>query len=57
MNFANYLGSNKGAKKRSPEAWYNEHNRFYNNVIADCGTNDAVLSDVAEAKKRGVDVA
>jgi len=57
MNWANYVGSNKGSKKRSPEAWHDESNRFYNNVLAECGTNATVLALIARAKAQGVDVA
>jgi hypothetical protein len=57
MNWSNYVGSNKGSKKRSPEAWHDEHNRFYNNVIAECGGNDVVLKLIGEAKGKGIKVA
>ncbi len=57
MNWANYVGSNKGSKKRTPEAWHDRSNRFYNNVIAECGTNDVVLKLIAQAKAKGVPVA
>jgi hypothetical protein len=32
IEWTNYLGSAK-----NPEAWYGENNRFYNNVLFDCG--------------------
>lgn len=57
MNWSNYLGSNKPPKKRSPEAWHNESNRFYNNLIAECGANDVLLNLIAEAESQGVLVA
>ena len=57
MNWSNYLGSNKPPKKRSPEAWHNESNRFYNNLIAECGANDVVLNLIAEAESQGILVA
>ncbi|MCK4275249.1 MAG: right-handed parallel beta-helix repeat-containing protein, partial [Phycisphaerae bacterium] len=34
MNWANYGGSDP---TDDPEAWWDEHNRFYNNVLYDCG--------------------
>jgi len=55
MNWANYVGSNKGSKKRSPEAWHNESNRFYNNVIDQCGPNAAVLKLIDQNKAAGID--
>jgi hypothetical protein len=55
MNWANYVGSNKGSKKRSPEAWHNEENRFYNNVIDQCGPNATVLGLIAKAKAAGIE--
>jgi hypothetical protein len=36
MDFAGYGGT--GDKRGNPEALHNQHNRFYNNVIYDCGT-------------------
>ena len=57
MKWAHYLGSNKGSKKRTPEAWHNESNRFYNNVIAHCGTNQVVLKLIEEANNKGIPVA
>lgn len=57
MNWANYVGSNRGSKKRSPEAWHNRSNRFYNNVIAECGTNRTVLALVRQAEAKGISVA
>ncbi len=57
MNWANYIGSNKGSKKRSPEAWHDEKNRFYSNVIAYCGTNEVVLKRIEALKKKGIPVA
>ncbi len=57
MGWANYLGSEVGGKKRSPEAWNNKSNRFYNNVIAECGTNEKVLALIGEARAAGIDVA
>ncbi len=55
MNWANYVGSNKGSKKRSPEAWHNEENRFYNNIIDQCGPNATVLGLIAKAKAAGIE--
>ncbi|MDP6542991.1 MAG: hypothetical protein QGH60_03315 [Phycisphaerae bacterium] len=57
MNWANYVGSNKGSKKRSPEAWHDENNRFYNNVIDQCGPNATVLKLIAKAKTAGFAIA
>jgi hypothetical protein len=54
MNWANYVGSNKGSKKRSPEAWHNQSNRFYNNVIDQCGPNATVLKLIDKAKAAGI---
>ena len=54
MNWANYVGSNKGSKKRSPEAWHDESNRFYNNVIDQCGPNAMVLKLIDQAKAVGI---
>ena len=34
MNWANYGGTDPGD---DPEAWWDEHNRFYNNVLYGCG--------------------
>jgi len=34
MNWANYGGSDPSD---DPEAWWDEHNRFYNNVLYNCG--------------------
>ncbi len=36
MDFAGYGGT--GDTKDNPEAFWNQHNRFYNNVVFDCGT-------------------
>lgn len=52
MNFAHYLG-----KAKTPEAWYNSGNRFYNNVIADCGNTEINDKLIAEAEKDGFKVA
>lgn len=52
MVWSNYLG-----RAKTPEAWHNEHNRFYNNVVAECGANDIVLNLIEENKARGIDVA
>ncbi len=49
MGWANYLGSAK-----TPEAWHDEHNRFYNNTIAECGTNEFVQNMVNENKAKGI---
>ncbi|MDP6635601.1 MAG: right-handed parallel beta-helix repeat-containing protein [Phycisphaerae bacterium] len=57
MNWANYVGSNKGSKKRSPEAWHDENNRFYNNVIDQCGPNATVRKLIAQARAAGFAVA
>jgi hypothetical protein len=54
MNWANYVGSNKGSKKRSPEAWHNESNRFYSNVIDQCGPNATVLKLIDRNKAAGI---
>ncbi len=43
MDWSNYLGSARG-----PEAWHNEHNRFYNNVISECGSNSIVNAIIEE---------
>ncbi|MBN2410493.1 right-handed parallel beta-helix repeat-containing protein [candidate division KSB1 bacterium] len=51
MGWANYLGSAK-----TPEAWHDEHNRFYNNVITECGTNDIVLQLIEENNAKGIPV-
>ena len=51
MAWSNYLGSAK-----TPEAWHNEHNRFYNNVIAECGLNDIVTALIAQAESDGFPV-
>ncbi|MCZ7646059.1 MAG: right-handed parallel beta-helix repeat-containing protein [Planctomycetota bacterium] len=62
MNFAHYLG-----RAKTPEAWYNSGNRFYHNVVADCGNselNDRLIGEadaaghkVAEPKKLGETIA
>ena len=52
MEFAHYLGS-----ARTPEAWYNHGNRFYQNVIADCGSIALNNKLIAEAEKAGMKVA
>jgi len=52
MVWSNYLG-----RAKTPEAWHNEHNRFYNNVVAECGSNDIVLKLIEENKTKGIDVA
>jgi len=57
MSWSNYVGSNKGPKKRSPEAWHDESNRFYNNVIAECGANNVVLKLIEAAKAKGAPTA
>jgi len=57
MNWASYLGSNKGRKVRTPEAWHNESNRFHNNTIAYCGANRVVLELIAQARAAGISVA
>jgi len=51
MGWANYLG-----RAKTPEAWHDEHNRFYNNVITECGTNDIVLQMIEENKAKGIPV-
>lgn len=41
IEWTNYLGS-----ARNPEAWYGESNRFYNNVLFECGpATPAVLAE------------
>ncbi len=52
MSWANYLG-----RAKNPEAWHNEHNRFYNNVIAECGSNEIVLTMIEANKAQGYEVA
>ncbi|MCF6269800.1 MAG: T9SS type A sorting domain-containing protein [Melioribacteraceae bacterium] len=52
MDWSNYLGSVRG-----PEAWHNEHNRFYNNVIAECGSNNIVNAIIEDNKLDGISVA
>jgi hypothetical protein len=52
MGWANYLGS-----ARTPEAWHDESNRFYNNVITECGTHDVILDIIAENQAKGINVA
>ena len=52
MGWSNYLGSAK-----TPEAWHDENNRFYNNVITECGTNSIVLDIIDENKANGINVA
>ena len=52
MGWANYLGSAK-----TPEAWHDESNRFYNNVITECGTHQVVLDIIAENAALGINVA
>lgn len=52
MKWANYLGSAK-----NPEAWHDAHNRFYNNVIAECGANDIVSQIIEENKQIGINPA
>lgn len=52
MGWANYLGRDK-----TPEAWHDEHNRFYNNVIAECGSNEIVLQIIKENEAQGINVA
>ncbi len=51
MRWANYLGSAK-----TPEAWHNESNRFYNNVVTECGTHSVVLDIIAENAAKGIHV-
>jgi hypothetical protein len=52
MGWNNYLGTAK-----TPEAWHDESNRFYNNVITECGTHDVVLDIIAENQAKGIEVA
>jgi len=52
MGWANYLGSAK-----TPEAWHDESNRFYNNVVTECGTQGIVLDIIAENQAKGINVA
>ncbi len=52
MSWSNYLG---GAK--TPEAWHDEHNRFYNNVITECGSNDIVAGIIEDNASKGINVA
>lgn len=52
MVWSNYLG-----RAKTPEAWHNAHNRFYNNVITECGSNEIVLGLIEENKARGINVA
>lgn len=49
MKWANYLGS-----AQTPEAWHNAHNRFYNNVIAECGSNAAIFQTINTNKNNGI---
>ncbi len=44
MSWANYRGSAK-----TPEAWYDQSNRFYNNVLYACGPSPANLKALAES--------
>jgi hypothetical protein len=52
MGWANYLGSAK-----TPEAWHDESNRFYNNVITECGSQGIVFDIIAENQAKGIEVA
>ena len=52
MSWSNYLGSAK-----TPEAWHDEHNRFYNNVITECGSNDILSRIIEENASNGINVA
>jgi hypothetical protein len=52
MGWANYLGSAK-----TPEAWHDESNRFYNNVLTECGSHSVVLDIIAENEANGIHVA
>lgn len=52
MSWSNYLGSAK-----TPEAWHDEHNRFYNNVITECGSNDIISQIIEENSSNGIHVA
>ncbi len=47
IEWANYLGS-------SPEAWHDAHNRFYNNLITECGANDIVHQIIEENRQQGI---
>ena len=53
FSFANYLGGVGDV----PEAWYDANNRFYNNVIAECGYNSIVQDTIATNAANGYDVA
>jgi len=44
MDWANYIGSAK-----TPEAWYNQGNRFYNNVLYNCGPTPATTEALAQS--------
>ncbi len=52
MGWSNYLGS-----ARTPEAWHDEHNRFYNNVIAECGSNELIFQIIQDNAEQGINVA
>jgi hypothetical protein len=49
MNWTNYIGSAK-----TPEAWHDESNRFYNNLITNCGNNDIVYQIIQENADQGI---
>ena len=52
MNFASYGGTDPGD---DPEAWWDAHNRFYNNTIYDCKTavNTATLNRILPPVRTG----
>jgi len=52
MSWSNYLG-----RAKTPEAWHNEHNRFYNNVITECGSNDIIAGIIEDNASNGINVA
>ncbi len=51
LSWSNYLGRDK-----TPEAWHDEQNRFYNNVIAESGTNNIILQIIDDNKSNGIKV-
>ena len=49
MNWAHYVG-----RAKTPEAWHDRDNRFYNNVIYDCGSGERNTAAIEERRKAGV---
>jgi hypothetical protein len=52
MGWANYLGKVKG-----PEAWHNEHNRFFHNLVAECGGTAIVAAQIDRHRHSGIEAA